>query len=119
MTNNRIVGAQKEEKAVDFLIQNNIVILERNFRTRFGEIDIIGLDNDTYVFFEVKYRTCSSKGFAAEAVNVKKQKTICRVSDYFRLINNLNEFTPCRFDVIAIDNNKTEWIKNAFDYIGR
>jgi len=66
----------------------------------------------------VKYRSTADYGYAAEAINIKKIKKICKVSDYFRLINKLNEYTPMRFDVIAIDGDKINWIKNAFDYIG-
>lgn len=115
--NNRQLGTQKEEAAARFLMEAGIDIIHTNFRCRIGEIDIIGKDGSTYVFVEVKYRNSSNKGYAAEAVNYSKQKKICRVSDYFRMINSLNEYTPCRFDVIAIDNDNINWIKNAFEYI--
>ena len=56
-------------------------------------------------------------GSAAEAVGFAKQKKICRVSDYYRMIHQCREDTPIRFDVVAIDAEKITWIKNAFYYV--
>lgn len=115
--NKRKTGSEKEAAAAEYLEQNNIRIVCRNFNSAKGEIDLIGYDGDTLVFFEVKYRSGSNFGYAAEAVDHKKQKVICRVSDYYRMINRVSDFSPCRFDVIAIDEDKISWYKNAFDYI--
>lgn len=117
--NKRKVGSDKELIARNYLEQNKVKIYEQNFRSHKGEIDIIGYDDNTLVFFEVKYRKTDISGYASEAVGFSKQKTICRVSDYYRMIKQISEFYPCRFDVIAIDGDKIEWIKNAFDYIPR
>ena len=115
--NNRLVGKSKEELAGEYLSNNNIKNLEYNFRCKIGEIDIIGYDDDTIVIFEVKYRKTNVKGYAAEAVNYKKQQKICRVFDYYRMIHRIPESTSVRFDVIAIDGDSISWIKNAFEYI--
>lgn len=91
---------------------------EQNFRCRQGEIDLIGYDGEYLVFFEVKYRSGNSKGSAGEAVGFMKQKKICRVADYYRMLHHCAEDTPIRFDVVAVEEGRVEWIKNAFDYVG-
>lgn len=112
--NTRAIGADKEETACAYLTQNGIKIKERNFRCRQGEIDLIGYDGQYLVFFEIKYRKSLSKGSAAEAVNVKKQYKICRISDYYRMMHHYPDDTPIRFDVVAIDGEEIKWYKNAF-----
>lgn len=117
--NNREKGAQKEEQVCAYLISEGVRITERNFRCRQGEIDIIGYDGEYLVFFEVKYRSTRGKGSAAEAVGSAKQRRICRVADYYRVIHHCGEKTPIRFDVVAIDGDRLSWIKNAFYYVTR
>lgn len=114
--NKRTVGSEKEELAVAYLKKHGIYVLERNFRCRGGEIDIIGRDGSCYVFFEVKYRKNPVAGFPVEAVNLKKQTTISRVADFYRLIHSLNDTTPVRFDIIAILGTEITWYRNAFEY---
>lgn len=116
--NRRKIGAEQEVRACQYLAKQGVGIRERNFRCRQGEIDIIGYDKDYLVFFEVKYRSGSSRGSAAEAVGFQKQRKICRVSDYYRMIHGYPLDTPIRFDVIAMDGGRIEWIRNAFSYIG-
>lgn len=114
--NTRTVGADKEETACQYLMQNGLKIKERNFRCRQGEIDIIGYDGAYLVFVEVKYRKDASKGNAVEAVGYRKQRKICRVADYYRMIHRCPDDTPIRFDVVAIDGSEINWFKNAFSY---
>lgn len=114
--NTRDKGAQKEQQVCAYLLAQGVEILERNFRGRQGEIDIIGRDGGYLVFFEVKYRGGQGKGSAAEAVGAAKQRTICRTADYYRLRHHCAEDTPVRFDVVAIDGGRLCWIKNAFAY---
>lgn len=115
--NRRKIGEEQEARACQYLMEQGVKIRERNFRCRQGEIDIIGCEEDYLVFFEVKYRRDDSKGSAAEAVGYGKQRKICRVSDYYRMIHEYPLDTPVRFDVIAIDNDRIEWIQDAFPYI--
>ena len=115
--NTRKQGAQKEEQVCAYLLSRGVRIKEQNFRCRQGEIDLIGYDGEYLVFFEVKYR--SSKSSAAEAVGYAKQKRICRVADYYRVLHHCMENTPIRFDVVAIDGDKVTWLKNAFYYLTR
>lgn len=116
--NTREVGIKKEEAACIYLAGNGIRIKERNFRCRRGEIDVIGYDGEYLVFIEVKYRkNGSDKGSALEAVGIGKQKKICRVADYYRMIHRCPLDMPIRFDVVAIDGDDIQWVKNAFEYI--
>lgn len=114
MINKRAVGAQKELIASDFLRENNVKILEMNFRCKSGEIDIIGMDNDYLVFYEVKFRSNTRYGYPEESVNHRKQHKIYQASQYFMLIHNIADNTPIRFDVISILGNEIKHIRNAF-----
>ena len=115
--NKREKGVQKEQQVCACLLSEGVKIVERNFRNRQGEIDIIGYDGAYLVFFEVKYRSGKSMGSAAEAVGFAKQRKICRVADYYRVIHHCPEDTPIRFDVVAVDGERVSWIKDAFAYI--
>lgn len=117
--NTRQVGANKEDVAAEYLKQNGMQILERNFRNRQGEIDIIGRHDGYLVFVEVKYRGSMRQGNPAEAVDFRKQRQICKVADYYRMIHHLSDNTPVRYDVIAITKDEIKWFKNAFYHIGR
>lgn len=112
----RTIGARKEEAACAWLAKKGVRILERNFRCRQGEIDIIGRDRGYLVFFEVKYRKSGSMERAPEAVGTGKQKKIRKVSDYYRMLHGYPLDTPVRFDVIAIDGGRLQWIQDAFSY---
>ena len=94
------LGRFGEEKAVDYLISRGYAILERNFRCRLGEIDIIAEKDGTTVFTEVKLRKNSLYGAAAEFVNSSKQRKL-RCTANFYLHGKASE-SPCRFDVIEI-----------------
>ena len=93
-------------------------IKERNFRCRMGEIDLIIRDGRYLAFVEVKYRRTEECGWAAEAVDARKQRVISRVAQFYLHRYGYPEDTPCRFDVVAIDGERIQWIKNAFDYCG-
>lgn len=115
--NNRKKGAEYEKKAAEYLDIQGVNILERNYRSRVGEIDLIGKDGEYTVFFEVKYRRDNAKGDPAEAVNHGKQRRICRVADYYRFVHGIGEYSPVRYDVVAICGRKVTWYRNAFDHI--
>ncbi len=117
--NTRQIGAEKEELVANYLLHNGMEILERNFRNRQGEIDIIGRHEGYLVFVEVKYRRSNRQGNPAEAVDFRKQRQICKVADYYRMIHGLGEQTMVRYDVIAVMQEEITWIKNAFYHIGR
>lgn len=117
--NTREIGTKKEEEACRYLEKSGVRIRERNFRCRQGEIDIVGEDNGYLVFFEVKYRKDNVKGTASEAVGPAKQRKICRTADYYRMIHHCSSDVPIRFDVIAIDGSRLQWIRDAFGYLER
>ena len=115
--NNRKTGTYYEREAVLYLEKLGVRICDLNYRCRQGEIDIIGYDGSCLVFFEVKARDSLNGGYGAEAVNFKKQRTICKVADYYRMKHGIGEFTEMRYDCVTIDQGKISWIKNAFEHI--
>lgn len=115
--NKRLIGSNYELIAAEFLQSNGIIILDKNFRIKKGEIDIIGSDGQYLIFFEVKYRQDNNFAFAENAVGYKKQKIISKVSDYYRFIKGYSDDTAIRYDVLAINGEKINWYKNAFEYI--
>lgn len=116
--NKRQLGNQVELAVKSFLQGHGVRIVEHSFRCRFGEIDLIGYDEDTLVFFEVKYRSTEEYGYAEEAVDLRKQKKISKVSDVYRLYHHIPMNQAVRFDVVAVQNHTATWIKNAFEYCG-
>lgn len=117
--NKRQLGADKEQLAAEYLTARGMDILERNFRNRQGEIDIIGRHGQYLVFVEVKFRSGTDMGMAAEAVGIHKQRQICKVADYYRMIHHLGDNTAVRYDVLAIQGEDIQWIQNAFPHIYR
>ena len=115
--NKRRVGTEYEDMAERFLERNGVRIISRNFRSRYGEIDLVGHDGTYYIFIEVKYRRSGKMGQPIEAVDIRKQHRISRVADYFRVYRKLKDSDNVRFDVIAILDDKINWYRNAFDYI--
>lgn len=111
------MGAVWEQKAAEYLEARGMKIKERNFRNRQGEIDIIGYHDGYLVFVEVKYRSGNGKWYAAEAVDYRKQRQICKVADYYRYIHRLGENIAVRYDVIAVQGEEIEWLQNAFPHI--
>ncbi|MCI9681884.1 MAG: YraN family protein [Lachnospiraceae bacterium] len=116
MDNRRKIGTAYEERAAEHLRDLGYRILERNFRCRLGEIDLIAEEAGVLVFLEVKYRKSSQFGNPAEAVTPAKQKTICRVADFYRMSRGISESRSCRFDVAAIMGEKVQVYKDAFPY---
>lgn len=112
--NKRQMGTSYEIKAEEYLMQKGYKILERNFRNRQGEIDIIAKGGEYFCFVEVKYRTTNEFGSPLEAVDYRKQNQIRKVALYYLMKNKLSEWTPCRFDVIAFEGEKLTHIENAF-----
>ena len=116
--NKRAVGSRYEERAAVFLEEKGLVIRERNFRCPVGEIDIIAQEEGTYVFCEVKYRRDERAGAPEEAVDARKQRTICRTAAWYLRQRGLPEEISCRFDVVALQGAgsscRLRWIRDAF-----
>ena len=130
--NLRKTGKEMEDLAAEYLSSRAVRILERNFRSREAEIDIIGQQDETLLFIEVKARKAGEKsGSGLEAVDAAKQKMICRCADYYMHEKGIDPYsTGIRFDVIAItipeekegsssgiEDCSVRWIRNAFSYI--
>ena len=111
-------GAYWEKTAESFLRTQGLELLQRNFSSRFGEIDLIMEDDQTLVFVEVKYRRNDHHGSGAEAVTFHKQGRISRTAAWYLAKNPHRAECVCRFDVISIDPKKRDqginWIKGAF-----
>ena len=117
--NKRKTGAEKEERAAEYLKARGFQIVERNFRCRQGEIDIIGYDGEYLVFVEVKYRGSGRFDSPLAAVGSAKMQKICRVADYYRYRAGILQDVPVRYDVVGILQDEITWITNAFPHIHR
>lgn len=115
MYNKRTIGSEKEILAIEYLQEHGYTILEQNFFTRHGEIDIIAMNDNYLVFLEVKYRTSTKKGLPEEAVSPRKQHSIINAAKYYLYRHGISYDTPCRFDVIVILKDTITLYKNAFD----
>ena len=112
-------GNLTEQLAQDYLVTQGLTPVDKNYHCRNGEIDLIMLDGDTYVFIEVKYRKNNKFGGALAAISPSKQKKVKHCVTYYLQHVGLNEYsTCCRVDVITLDGQisqpKLAWLKNAF-----
>jgi putative endonuclease len=108
-------GKEAEQRAEQFLLWQDLVLLERNFRCPFGEIDLIMRDRGAIVFVEVRMRRNNLFGGAASSVTPVKQGKLLRTARYY--LAKLARTPACRFDVVLLTGNEgddIEWIKNAF-----
>ncbi len=117
---NRHKGVSGETQAYHFLRGSGYKVVARNYRRRFGEIDLVAWDRDVLAFVEVKYRTRGEHGRPEEAVTPSKQRQICRVAREYRTRHRLHDINY-RFDIVAIQESATQGkarlIKDAFkDY---
>lgn len=115
--NKRKVGAHYEKIAGEYLISQGYEIIEYNFYSRFGEIDIVAKHNGYLVFVEVKYRDNEGKGHPLETISLKKQRSISKCAVYYLKKKNLCEH-PVRFDVVGILGEELVLLQNAFEYMG-
>lgn len=99
--NNRQVGDWGERIAAAFLAAAGCKILEKNYKVKTGEIDLIVEERKALVFVEVKTRSSTAFGFAAQAVDLRKQRKIYRTAQWY-LQATQQEQRPCRFDVIEV-----------------
>lgn len=111
--NNRRIGTYYEEVAKDYLIKQGYRILEMNYRTKFGEVDLIIQDQEYTIFVEIKYRKHILCGYPRENVHQKKQQVLIRVATQYLVSHNLYH-TPVRFDVVEILGQEISHIPNAF-----
>lgn len=113
MPNKRLIGKKAEDIACSFLQRNGLVLIERNYHCRYGEIDLIMQDTDTLVFVEVRYRKIATFGSAIETVDSHKQRKIIFTANYYLQKHPGNQ--PIRFDVVTLaPQHEPDWIINAF-----
>ena len=110
--NKRQVGTEKENLAAEYLKKKGYFIIEKNYRVRQGEIDLIAEESGYLVFIEVKYRRTSRLGTGEEAVNTKKQRRILGAARWYLMEHGM---CPCRFDVAAINGTEITLVQNAFE----
>ena len=107
----QVIGQGGEDEALKFLLRQGLVLQERNFRCKGGEIDLIMKDRDTLVFIEVRKRAASRFGGAADSVTTAKQRRLIFAAQVF--LSRYKMPPPCRFDVVAIDGSEINWLKDA------
>ena len=113
--NKRETGSKYEESAAEYLKSKGYIIEYRNYRDRYGEIDIIARQNSTLVFIEVKYRSTSSAGNPLESITAHKQRQIRSAAlSYMRYKRYNLEAMNIRFDCIGILGNEINHVENAF-----
>lgn len=112
-------GAIAEDHALQFLLHKKLQLLCRNFRCRYGEIDLIMRDNNALIFIEVRSRTPSSFGSPVTSVDRRKQQKIIRTANVFLQYYPNYRHCSCRFDVVGVTlgggNQLVEWITGAFE----
>ncbi|MDO9054601.1 MAG: YraN family protein [Gallionella sp.] len=109
-------GEQAERWAAEYLQRQGLKPVTQNYRSRFGEIDLIMQDGGTLVFIEVRQRSNARFGGAAASIDHHKQQRLIRTAQHY--LANLGRIPPCRFDVVLMDDaegRNAEWLKNAFD----
>ena len=109
-------GAHAEQWAAQYLLRQGLKPVAQNYRSRFGEIDLIMQDGATLVFIEVRLRRNATFGGAAASIDVHKQQRIIRTAQQY--LANLARTPPCRFDAVLMDDPRgrnVQWLKNAFD----
>lgn len=119
-----LTGESAEQDACKFLIKNKLKLVSKNFSCKFGEIDLIMLDEQSLVFVEVRYRKNSQFGSGAESITISKQRKLIKTASYYLQQNPKTSQYATRFDVISMsavlnhsnseDESKIDWIKDAF-----
>lgn len=117
MSNTTATGAAYEQLAANYLRAQGLRLIEQNYRSMRGEIDLIFRDQSSLVFVEVKYRQHAYFGSAVAQVTHSKILKLRRCAEHYLLHKQLQ--LPCRFDVIGISQDRHgnptfDWIQNAF-----
>ncbi|MDE2271743.1 MAG: YraN family protein [Xanthomonadaceae bacterium] len=115
----RSVGAHFEQLALERMEHAGLKLVERNFRTRFGELDLVMRDGATLVFAEVRYHRDPRFGGGVASVGPGKREKLARAAQGFLQAHPKFASLPCRFDVIAFDGDMDapacDWQRAAFE----
>ena len=107
-------GGDAEEAAARFLAGKGLEIVARNYRTRFGEIDLVARDGVSLVFVEVRLRSSMRFGGAAASVDWRKRQRLESAARHF--LARLGREPACRFDVVTCESGGvSEWLRGAFE----
>jgi len=115
-----VAGRAAEDLACRHLESRGLRLLERNYRCRAGELDLVMLEGTTLVLVEVRSRSSTSHGGAAASVGPRKQQRFIRAARHLLLTRPQYRKLPARFDVVAIESGlpgdapRVEWIRDAF-----
>jgi putative endonuclease len=112
-TAQQVTGEAAEDEALRWLQKRGLELVERNFRCKAGEIDLILREGPTLVFVEVRKRADRRHGGAAASVTPAKQRRLLHAAQFY--LQRLRAMPPCRFDVIAFDGTELSWLKNAIE----
>jgi putative endonuclease len=111
-------GHKSERQAGKYLVRQGLKLLQRNYRTPFGEIDLIMQQKETLVFVEVRFRRSNDFGTPAETVDLRKQAKLRASAEHYLQRNKDKAQQACRFDIVAITVNQNgetfQWLQNAF-----
>ena len=107
-------GVEAEAMAAAFLEAKGLRVIERNYRCRLGEIDLVAREGATTVFVEVRQRASSAFGGAAASITAAKRQRLLRAARHY--LSRLGTLPECRFDALLIEGDppRIEWIRNAF-----
>lgn len=116
------IGKSSESAAEAFLRKQGLTTLQRNFRCRLGEIDLIMRDEEMLVFVEVRFRRPGSHGNGAESITHAKRQKLVRCAGYYLGTRRISSHQRCRFDVVSVGLRESancpgyafEWIPDAF-----
>ncbi|MDH3901183.1 MAG: YraN family protein [Gammaproteobacteria bacterium] len=115
-------GKDAETLAGSYLAKHGLSLVQRNYHSRHGEIDLVMADGDCIVFVEVRYRRQSAFGSGAETVDHSKQARITACARHYLQQHPAASARPCRFDVVGISgslkNPQFDWIPDAFPASG-
>lgn len=110
------LGRRAERAAETYLTRRGLHTLERNYRIRAGEIDLIMTDHVELVFVEVRFRSRTDFGDGGDTVDYRKQQRLIRAARHY--LHYRGDSRPCRFDVVSVGRThyrlRFEWMRNAF-----
>jgi putative endonuclease len=108
-------GVESERIAERFLVQRGLALVERNYRCRFGEIDLVMREGDTLVFGEMRLRSSGKFGGAAASITGAKRKRLLRAAGHY--LGRLSRPPLCRLDAVLLSApsmDGVEWLRDAF-----
>lgn len=112
------IGAAAEDAALHYLKAQGLDLLERNYRCRYGELDLIMRAAEILVFVEVRYRSSIAYGGALASIGDTKQRRLTRAAECYLVAHPDLSYAACRFDAIAVRHTAGEydfnWLPNAF-----